>query len=279
MLNLLGLLAAGGAALLSATVTSVGGVVPMVVLAPLVAIGFGVRFGGATYAISRGEWGMPWGPRVGSWIAFGLAAALLGLAGSMTTVAAFGAFVVLDTVGGFVKRTPKEAKPRRAVPRRKLLATLGVAAYLGLVTAFHLFVGRYFPYGVLVTWTLLALGFSVVLLAALRGPKAGEAWLRAPADHRLHERREKVVVDPQRERAEQVVGALRSRGDAGPFLDLVREAARTADLGEADIAVLEERILASLARVGTRRDEDVRAALDEVERFLTLRTKPLETTP
>lgn len=279
MLNFLGMLAAGGATLLSATVTSVGGVVPMVVLAPLVAIGFGLRFGGATWAVSRDEWGMPWGVRVGSWVAFGLAAALLGLAGSVFTVAVFGAFVVLDTVGGFVKRAPKASKPRRRLPRRKLLATLGVVAYLGFVAAFHLLLGRYFAYGVLVTWSLLALGFSVVLLVALVGPKAGEAWLRAPEDHRMHERREKTLVDPQRRRAEEVISSFRSRGDAGPFLDLVREAARTADLGPDDIATLEKRILASFARVGTRRDEDVRAALDEVERFLSLRTKPLETSP
>lgn len=279
MLNFIAMFAALGATLLSATVTTVGGVVPMVVLAPLVAIGFGTRFGGATYAISRGEWGMPWGPRVASWLCFGLAAALLGLAGSISVVAAFGAFVVLDTVGGFVKRAPKEAKPRKPLPRAKLLRTLAVAGYLGLVAAFHLLLGRYLPYGVLITWSLLALGFSAVLFLALRGPKAGEAWLRAPADHRVHERREKPIVDPQRQRAEDVVSAFRSRGDAGPFLDLVREAARTADLTQADITALETRILSSLARVGTRRDEDVAAALDEVERFLSLRTKPLETPP
>ena len=244
----------------------------MVLLAPLLALGFACRLVGAGLAARRGEWSMAWGPRVSSWACFGVAAALMGMAGSLATVGAFGAFVVVDAATAFVKRGQRSpVAARRPFPLRRALVPTLVAGYLGAVAAFHLLVGRYFPYGALMTWTLLALGFSVLLYAGLRGLKAGEAWLRAPADHRRHERRETPVPDPHRQRAEEVLQAFQARGDAAPFLDLVRETARAADLGDADVAALEARIGASFARAGTRRDEDVRAALDEVERILTLR--------
>lgn len=271
------MVAALGAALLSATVTSVGGVVPMVVLAPLIAVGFAIRFGGTTYAIAKGRWGMPWGARGASWVALGLAAALLGLAGSILTVAGFGAFVVLDAMGGFVKREEKPLAPKARKRRRGLYVTLGVVAYLAGVAAFHAFVGRYFSFGVLLTWALLCFGFCLFLLLSIRGTKASEAHLRAPASHKRHERREEIVADPQRQRAEEVLRSFQARGDAGPFLELVRAAALAADLKPEDVATLEQRILGSFARAGTDRENDVRAALDEVERFLSLRQSPLET--
>lgn len=275
-LNLLGLLVALGATLLSTTVTSVGGVVPMVVLAILLAMGFAIRLGGATWAASKGRRGMPWTPRVLSWACFGVAAALLGLAGSVFTVAAFGAFVVLDAMGGLVKRDEALPPPRAKRPMRHVWITLGVVAYLGAVVAFHLVLGRTFTHGVLVSWSLLSLGFCVFALLALRGPKASEAHLGAPVWHRRHERREEAVADPQRKRAEDVLLAFQARGDAGPFLDLVRQAALAADLRPEDVRALEVRIHASFARAGTDREADVRAALDEVERFLSLRKPSME---
>lgn len=279
MLNLLGGLLALGLTLLSATVTSVNAVVPMSLLAGLLAVGFFIRFGGTSYAIRQGAWGMGWGPRLSSWVPFGLAALLIGLAGAVLSATTFGAFLVLDTIGGFVKRetTVPEVKPRkkRATP----WGVLALLAYVGLVAAFHLFIGRYLPFGVLVTWSLLAAGFTVYLLVQLRGPKATEAHLAPPWDHRRHERREERVADPQRARAEQVLVAFKGRGDAGPFLELVREAARSADLKREDVDALEQRILSSFARAGTGRDADVGQALDEIERLLALRTKTLETSP
>ncbi|HET6403467.1 MAG TPA: hypothetical protein VFH78_02370 [Candidatus Thermoplasmatota archaeon] len=280
MLNLLAGLGTLALTLLSATViVSVNDVVPISVLAGLLAAGFFIRFGGTTLAIRQGRWGMGWGSRIGSWIPFGLAAVLIGLAGAVVSAATFGAFLVIDTLGGFVKRESKlpEAKPakKRSVP----WVLLVLVAYLALVSAFHLFVGRYLPFGVLVTWSLLAAGFCTYLLVTLRGLKGGEAHLLPPFDHRRHERREERVVDPQRQRAEDVLVAFRARGDAGPFLDLVREAARSADLKLEDVHALEERILRSFARAGTDRDQDIRAALDEVETLLTLRTRTLESSP
>ena len=275
MLNLLGGLAALGLTLLSATVTSVGGVVPMPVLASLLAAGFFIRFGGTSYAIREGRWGMGWGARVSSWVAFGIAAFLLGLAGALVSVVAFGAFVVMDGIGGFVKREDKVVAVKPTRKRRFPWASLGVILYLAAVGVFHLFVGRYLPFGVLLTWSLLALGFCAFLLLGLRGPKGTENHLMPPAQHRRHERREERVADPQRARAEEVLVAFRSRGDAGPFLELVREAATSADLKPEDVHALEERILGSFARAGTGRDNDIRAALDEVERLLSLRSRAL----
>lgn len=251
----------------------------MVVLAPLVALGFAVRFAGLTWAVAHRRWSMPWGYRATSWGLIGVAAVLLGLAGSLFTVAAFGAFVVLDALAGLVKRDPTPAAPGPVRAKRRWWIPLAVAAYLAGAAAFHLLVGAYLPFGVLLTWSLLALGFSATLLLALNGPKAGERWLHAPADHKAHERREEPVADPQRERAQEVLLAFRARGDAGPFLALVREAAAAADLAEEDVRRLEERILASFARAGTDREQDVRAALDEVENLLSLRSRPLDVTP
>lgn len=251
----------------------------MSVLSGLLSLGFVIRFVGTTVAIREGRWGMGWGWRIASWLSWGLGAGLLGAAGALLTVAAFGAFLVLDGIGGLVKREEKAPAVKAPRPRRNLWATLGILAYLGFVAAFHFFVGQYFPYGVLVSWSLLAFGFCLYLILALRGPKGTEAHLLPPAAHRRHERREERVVDPQRARAESVLVAFRARGDAGPFLDLVREAARAADLPDADMRALETRIGGAFARAGTGRDADIRAALDEVERLLALRSTPLEARP
>lgn len=279
MLNLLGGLAALGLTFLSATVTSVGGVVPMPVLASLLAAGFLIRFGGTSFAIREGRWGMGWGARVGSWLCFGPGAILLGLAGAVLSVVAFGAFVVVDGIGGFVKREERVERVKPARKRRMPWASLAVVAYLGAVAAFHVFLGAYLPFGILLTWSLLALGFCAFLLLALRGPKGTENHLLPPVDHRRHERREEHVADPQRARAEEVLVAFRARGDAGPFLQLVREAATAADLKLEDVHALESRILTSFARAGTGRDADVATALDEVETLLALRRSPMESRP
>lgn len=252
-------------------ITSVNSVVPVSVLAGLLSLGFFIRFAGVSLAIRQGRWGMGWGPRIASWIPFGLAAILIGLAGAVISAATFGAFLVIDTIGGFVKRDGALPAVKPVKKRAFPWAVFGLIVYLALVAAFHVFVGRYLPFGVLISWSLLALGFCGYLLLALRGPKGSEAHLLPPFDHRRHERREERVADPQRLRAEEVLVAFRARGDAGPFLDLVRQAARSADLKMEDVAALEERILRSFARAGTDRDQDIRTALDEVEQLLALR--------
>lgn len=279
VLNLLGGLAALGLTLLSATVTSVGGVVPMSVLAGLLSLGFFLRFTGTAVAIRQGAWGMPWGWRIASWTCWGLGAALLGMAGALLSVAAFGAFVVVDAIGGFVKREERVPQVKPTVKRRFPWTALFLLVYLGGVAAFHGFVGQYFSHGVLISWSLLAFGFALFLLVNLRGPKGTEAHLHPPRDHRRHERREEVVADPQRVRAQEVLTAFRARGDAGPFLELVRQAATAAELRQEDVHALEARILHSFARAGTDRDQDITMALDEVERLLSLRTQPSESRP
>lgn len=276
VLNLLGGIAALALTGIATVVVSASGVVPLPVLAGLLALGFLIRFGGATYAIRRGMWGMPWGPRIASWIAWGIGAALLAMAGAILTFAGFGAFVVIDAIGGFVKREQKLPDVKPVKKTKMPWTTLFIVVYLGAVAAFHFFAGQYFAYGVLVSWSLLAFGFALLLYASLRGPKATEAYLFPPQEHRLHERREERVADPQRERAEGVLVAFKARGDAGPFLELVREAAAAADLKREDVDALESRILHSFARAGTNRDADIRAALDEVERILALKSQTLE---
>jgi hypothetical protein len=273
-----GALAAALAFLLSTTVTTVGGVVPVPILSPFLVVGFGIRAGGISYAISKGRAVMPWFPRVLSWAFFGVAGLLIGVSGSQYVFAAFAAFVVLDFAAGWSKRELREkaAKERKPFPYRKVLLTLAAVAYAGLVVAYQVLFARYLSYGVLVTWTLIALGFAAALRLWIAGPgRAGEAWLLAPTDHRRHERREARVVDPKRARAEEVLDAFRARGDAAPFLAFVRGSAGAADLPDEDVRALESRILASFARAGTNRDADVRAALDEIERILSLR-RPAE---
>ena len=266
-LNLLGALAFGvvaGVAILG----EVAGSVPVALIAPLFAFAFLARFAGVSHAIGQGHGTMPWFPRVASWVLFGGGVAF---APNGVVLGAFAGFVALDALGGFIRRPLREKEPREPRSRRGLWWTLALVGYLAFVAAFHLLVGLYLPFGTLVTWSLLALAFCVAIRVAVAGPKAPESWLAAPHEHRRHERQEKEVVDPARARAEEVLSHLRARGDAGPFLDLVREAARAADFSPSDTAGLEARILSSFARAGTRRDEDVKAALEEVERFLSLR--------
>jgi hypothetical protein len=280
MLNVVGAVAAAFAFLLSTTVTTVGGVVPVPLLAPLLVLGFGLRAGGVTFAISKGRAVMPWTPRVSSWIFFGAAALLLGTSGSMYVFALFAAFVVLDFAAGWSKRElePKEAKEKKRVAWRRALLVAAAIGYAAFVVAFQLFYARYLSQGALITWSLIALGFAVALRFWLVGPKAGDAWLFAPRDHKRHVRREARVADPKRARADEVLDAFRARGDAAPFLQFVRDSATAADLPADDVRALESRILASFARAGTNRDADVRAALDEIERILSLR-RPQENRP
>lgn len=273
-LNLLGLLLVAGASLTSATLVSVSGVVPLVSIGVLLALGFLSRFIGITMAKVRDQWTMPWTPRVLSWVAFGVATTLVALIGAARLMFVFGAFVAIDAATAFVKREVKHKAPAKRSGRSlwsRIKFPLFATLYIGAVAAFHFLVGIYLPYGVLVTWTLLALGFCIVLRSLLVAEKADEAWLHAPRDHKLHERREETVADPQRERAKQVLQALQARGDAAGFLEFVRTAAQDAGLGPSDVAALEQRILASLARAGTRREADVETALAEVERFLSPR--------
>lgn len=254
----------------AATSVEIGGTIPLIVVAPALALGFTARFFGSSLAAARGAWGMPWGARVTSWLLIGIGAYFAWSGGSLLAVAAYAAFVVLDFASGFVKREG-EATQRERPSLRPMWTTVGIAAYLTFTFAFWFLVGRFVTHGVLITWTILAFGFALLLRLTLPGAKAGEAWLRAPVDHRRHERREQVVIDPQRTRAEQALASFRNGGDATAFLSLVRDAAASADLPDAERAALEKRILASFARAGTRRDQDLIAALDEVERALALR--------
>ena len=280
-LNVVGAALCAFAGLLASTVTTVNGVVPIVFLAPPLALAFATRAGGLSYAISRGRGVMPWAPRVVSWVLFGLAALLIGLSGSKYAIAACAAFIVLDLAAGYGKRevAAKEAKERRPFPYKRVLLVTAAIAYAGLVVAFQLTFARYLSQGQLLTWSLIALGFAVALRIWLGGSRAGQAWLFAPVDHKRHERRVERVVDPKRARAEDLLQAFKARGDAGPFLAFVRESARAADLPVEDVQTLERRIIQSFARAGTNRDADVRAALDQVEEFLSLRKSNVEIRP
>lgn len=272
VLNFLMAAASAGVAITGATVMSVEGELSVIIVGTLLAAGFATRFGGVTWAQANGQWSMPWAPRVASWILFGIPSVLVALVGATRIMIVYGAFVALDAAGGFVKREVKKVEKRkRAGLWARVKVPLLVAVYLGFVAAVHFTLSVYLPYGTLVTWSLLALGFAVAVRAFLVGPKAPEADLRAPRDHRKHERRVVAVPDPQRAKAEQVLAALKSRGDAGAFLEFVRDSAADAGLRDEETQALEAKILASFARAGTRREQDVDAALGEVERFLKLK--------
>ena len=272
VLNFLCALAGAGIAISEATLNSSQGSLPFIVVGGLLAAGFGIRFAGCTIALAQSRWTMPWAARALSWAAFGAVAVLVAIAGAPRVMVVFGAFVAIDASTGLVRREVKKVdKPRKAGLWSRVKVPLFVALYLGAVVAVHVFVSRYLPYGVLVTWTLLALGFAILVRAQLAGPKAIEEMLHAPEDHRRHERREEVVPDPQRRRAEDVLAALKARGDAGAFLEFVRDIARDTEVPAPQLQQLESKILSSFARAGTRREQDIEAALGEVERFLSLR--------
>ena len=273
VLNLLAAIVLGLAALVPTIVASTSGAISFTLFISLMALGFAARFVGCTIAIAKNEWTMPWLARIASWILFGTAVAMIGAIGAIGVVAGFAGAVVLDAASGFVKKE-MEDKPLKPEGRgwwARSRGWIALLAYLGLVALFHVKVAIYLSYGVLLTWSLLGIAFAVALLVSVLGPKASEAWLRAPFEHRLHEKRDEKVADPQRARAEQVLAQLRARGDAGAFLEFVRETAREAELPTPEMQALEARILSNFARAGTKREEDISAALAEVERTLSLR--------
>lgn len=247
------------------------GAVPLLFLGPALALALLIRGAGAWMAVHRERRAMSWTPRVSSWIFLAAGALLFALAGSIASLLAFLAFVALDAAAGIAHRPPKEERAAKPFPHRQVWTTVAAIAYAGLVVAFQIWMAPYFSFGTLLTWTLIALGFSVAIRIMIAGRKAGEAWLRAPVDHRRHERRVRAVEDPERTRALRVIEAFRARGDATPLLDLVRETALAAGLAEADAARMQERIMTSFARAGTNRDADLREALDEVDRLLSAR--------
>lgn len=272
VLNAFGAITGAGIAISEATLNSSSGGLPFIVVGTLTAVGFAARFAGVSWAISHSSWTMPWLPRVLSWLAFGVVAVLVALVGAPRVMIGFGAFVALDAATGFVKREVKTVvKPKTKGLWSRVKLPLFVGLYLAFVATIHFTVSIYLPYGTLVTWSLLALGFVTLVRRTLVGTKAVEAMLHAPSDHKKHERREEMVPDPQRERAEQVLYALRARGDAGAFLGFVRDIARETDVPAPQLAELEQRIISSFARAGTRREQDIDAALAEVERFLSLK--------
>ena len=246
---------------------------PLLFLGPAIALALVTRGIGAWIAAHRERRAMSWTPRVLSWLFLAAGAFFFALAGSVVALLGFLGFVALDAAAGIAHRPPKEEKTRekKPFPHRQVWTTVAALAYAGLVVAFHILVAPYFSFGTLLTWTLVALGFSVAIRIIVAGKKAGEAWLRAPMDHRRHERRERAIEDPERARAVRALDAFRARGDATPLLELVRESALAAGLAETDAARIQERIMTSFARAGTNRDADLREALDEVERFLTSR--------
>lgn len=249
------------------------GAVPMLFLGPAIAAALLARGAGAWYAAHRERRSMPWLPRVLSWILLAAGVLFFALAGSLGGIVAYVGFVVLDAAAGIAHRPPKEEseRARKPFPHRQVWLSVAALAYAGLVVAFQILGAPYFSYGTLITWSMIALGFAFAFRMMIVGKKAGEAWLRAPLDHRRHQRRERAIEDPERVRAVAAIEAFRARGDATAFLGIVRESAASAGLAEADISRLEERIMGSFARAGTDREADLRAALDEIDRLLSTR--------
>lgn len=263
------------------TVTTASGYVSLLTLMPFAAGAYFVRAIGCAYAERRNDTAMAWAPRILSWALLSVVGILLGLTGSAAAIAALGAFIVLDAAGAFAKQAPTEPVPRRKRRRGSIWARtklpLLTMLYLTLTAIVHITVSVYLPFGTLVTWSMLALGFGLLLRFTLAGPKAHENDMRAPQDHRRHQRREETIPDPQRQHADIVLRDLRATGDAKPILDIILQAARAAELPENEIAELERRVNATFTRAGTRRDDDLHAALAEIETRLTLNRR--EVTP
>lgn len=272
-LNGLGTVLATASIFIPETVTTSGGTVPFFILMPPLAIALGIRTAALASAVHSGRWTMSWTPRVISWLGIGATCGLLGLSGSASAVAALGAFIAIDAAGGFVKRDPEDRvkPPSRVSLWARAKMPLLVTLYLGFVAAVHFLFSIYLPFGTLVTWSLIAFGFCVLLRFTLVGAKAPEAMLRAPDDHRIHEHREEAVQDPHRQRAEEILLRLRHQGDSAPFLRLVAEAATYADLPPKEADALVARIGSAFTRAGTRREQDVAAALDALDESLSPR--------
>lgn len=227
---------------------------------------------GISHARRNGRGAMPWVARVLSWVSFAVVGGMLGLTGSVLAVAALAAFVVLDAAGGLAAKDPDAPVPREGRKSgiwKRMKRPLVVGLYLVFVALFHFGVSIYLPFGTLLTWSLLSLGFALMLRAALVGPKAKEADLRAPDTHRRHERREERVEDPHVAEAALALGRLREKQDAAPLLDLVRQAARAADLGEPQTRRLEARVAEAASQRLGKDDAALDALLADLERLLS----------
>lgn len=259
------------AAFIPETVTTTGGTVPLRLLAPFGAGAFLVRMWGIGHARRNGRGGMPWVARVLSWASLSVIGVMLGLTGSTLAIAALAAFVVLDAAGGLAAKDEDApaVKPRKSGMWKRMKRPLLIGLYLVFVALFHFGVSIYLPFGTLLTWSLLSLGFAVLVRAALVGPKAVEADLRAPLAHRRHERREEQVADPQVERVGTALQRLRAKKDAAPLLSLLAQAAEDADLPAADAQRIERLVQDASARGFGRDDAALDSLLTEIETLLS----------
>ena len=84
----------------------------------------------------------------------------------------------------------------------------------------------------------------------------------------------RAVADPVARQAEAACAAFLAEGDAGPLLEVVRDAARQARLAPAATQELEGAVYAALARAGTAREDDLEAAIAAFEARLLPRSDP-----
>ncbi|HVL49727.1 MAG TPA: hypothetical protein VM889_14315 [Candidatus Thermoplasmatota archaeon] len=276
----LGAAAFGLAALMDSGVVTRYGYLPMNLAAPPIAAFFFLRFVGHSVAVHRERDSMAWGWRIASWAALLVVFFFFGLIADGPGLLALGAYVALDAAGALSKRRPGARRrlripiPRIPLPGREFLVALGALALLG---AFHVVVASRFPYAVLLDW-----GFACILAGAfawrglLAPGKAPPASARPPPGHRVHARTERLLPDPAARAIEASFAKFLADGDLEGVLAAARRAARFASLPERDMPDLEREVREAVARAGTTREDDLRAAVDAIVRRLeTPRSTPV----
>lgn len=258
--------AAGLAIFTGGEVSTSQGAVPFTIVMPVLAVFFAVRLAGLTVAVVRGGDRMDWISRAISWIALAGVFFVLNVLTSAAGAVALAAFVALDAIAGaFAPRRDGTRGPSRLSAFSAKRWPYVALAYAALVIALHFLVFPRFNATWLLDWAALTLGFSAAAFFALAWPQGAEESVRAPADHRRHARVERPSEDPRLKTSEEAARAFLFEGDAEPLMSLARDLAAYANATPAEAKRLEVRVMQQLARPGTRREDDLEAALAALE--------------
>lgn len=266
VLLVLAILACVGVGVWNESLTTRSGAVSMIFVMPGFALAAAVRLAGVFAGERAGEAQMPWTFRVGSWLLGAGNAFVFGLVDSLLSGLVLAGLVALDAAAGLSTRRPGAPLPkRRKIPSSAILGGLAVAVLVGL----HFFAVATFAWWPLFDWAAFVLVASVALRIALARPgSAVEEEVRPPASHRVHARTERVLVDPQRERAETAVVDFKKSGDVGPLVSFADDVARVGRLPDHVRRELASRVPAAAARPGTSRDQDLDAVVAVLERAM-----------
>ncbi|HWG90475.1 MAG TPA: hypothetical protein VNZ52_06445 [Candidatus Thermoplasmatota archaeon] len=238
-------------------------------LAPFFAAHFAVRYLALRlWGVRRGTLAPRLGARAASWALIVVPLYLTGVFQYTPFGIPFAALVVIDHLMVFLARdtAPEDDTPRNPISLAAPLKILLGILLLGGAVLFHFYVAAPLAYGRLLEWTAAAFVACIVLWRGLvRGPKAPE---RLPLRYSLHKPKAEPIPDPLSAPFERAVRAFLQDGDSQPLVKAAEDVGRASGLSGPALQDLRERVLRALARSGTRREDDLRSAMQALEQAL-----------